>query len=59
MLVREHDTPEQPLIQREYQKRWAYPARCKDARELAERMDGSLDATSRPGATTFTLVIPA
>ena len=38
LLVREHDTPEQPLIQREYQKRWAYPARCKDAKELAERL---------------------
>ena len=28
-------------------------------RELAERMDGELKATSRPGATTFTLVLPA
>ena len=29
------------------------------ASELAERMDGSLSAHSRPGATTFTLVLPA
>ncbi len=29
------------------------------ASELAERMQGSLDAKSRPGATTFTLVLPA
>ena len=29
------------------------------ASELAERMDGSLSARSRPGATTFTLVLPA
>jgi signal transduction histidine kinase len=27
--------------------------------ELAERMDGELTARSRPGATTFTLVLPA
>ncbi len=29
------------------------------ASELAERMDGSLDAQSKPGTTTFTLVLPA
>ena len=29
------------------------------ASELAERMDGTLTATSKPGATTFTLVLPA
>jgi signal transduction histidine kinase len=29
------------------------------AHELAERMDGELTAQSRPGATTFTLVLPA
>ena len=26
------------MVQREYQKRWAYPARCRDAKELAERL---------------------
>jgi signal transduction histidine kinase len=29
------------------------------AHELAERMHGGLEATSRPGKTTFTLVLPA
>jgi signal transduction histidine kinase len=29
------------------------------AHELAERMDGELTASSRPGATTFTLTLPA
>ena len=29
------------------------------AHELAEHMDGELTATSRPGATTFTLTLPA
>ncbi len=29
------------------------------AHELAEHMDGQLTATSRPGATTFTLTLPA
>eukprot|EP00969_Alexandrium_andersonii_P153554 6790535-Alexandrium_andersonii.AAC.1 len=25
LLVREHEAPEQPVVQREFQKRWAYP----------------------------------
>ena len=29
------------------------------AHELAERMDGELTPTSRPGRTTFTLELPA
>ncbi|MBV9804278.1 MAG: ATP-binding protein, partial [Solirubrobacterales bacterium] len=29
------------------------------AYELAERMSGRLTAQSRPGSTTFTLVLPA
>ena len=38
MLIREHDAPEQPLVQREYQQRWAHPARCTAPKELAERL---------------------
>eukprot|EP00969_Alexandrium_andersonii_P256890 11356903-Alexandrium_andersonii.AAC.1 len=34
LLVREHGAPEQPVAQREFQKRWAYPKRCEDASEL-------------------------
>ena len=29
LLVREHEAPELPVVQREFQKRWAYPRRCK------------------------------
>ena len=36
--MREHDSPELPLVKRETLKRWAYPARCRDAKELAERL---------------------
>ena len=28
------------------------------ARELAHRMEGTLDVTSQPGTTTFTLTLP-
>ena len=38
LLVREHEAPAQPLIQRDFRKRWAHPRRCKDARELRERL---------------------
>eukprot|EP00975_Prorocentrum_lima_P041136 8644331-Prorocentrum_lima.AAC.1 len=38
LLIREHEAPEQPIIQREYQKRWAYPHQCKTAAELRERL---------------------
>eukprot|EP00969_Alexandrium_andersonii_P183221 8095642-Alexandrium_andersonii.AAC.1 len=31
LLIREHEAPEQPAGQREFQKRWAYPKRNKDA----------------------------
>eukprot|EP00969_Alexandrium_andersonii_P257754 11395990-Alexandrium_andersonii.AAC.1 len=31
---RQHEAPEQPVVQREFQKRWAYPKRCRDASEL-------------------------
>ena len=38
LLVREHEAPEQPLVQREFQKRWAYPRRCTDSHELRARV---------------------
>eukprot|EP00969_Alexandrium_andersonii_P345349 15265710-Alexandrium_andersonii.AAC.1 len=38
LLIREHEAPEQPVVQREFQKRWAYPKRCKDASELRMRL---------------------
>eukprot|EP00969_Alexandrium_andersonii_P284710 12585688-Alexandrium_andersonii.AAC.1 len=38
LLIREHEAPEQPVVQREFQKRWAYPKRCKDASELRVRL---------------------
>eukprot|EP00969_Alexandrium_andersonii_P336245 14862796-Alexandrium_andersonii.AAC.1 len=31
LLVREHEAPEQPAVQGEFQKRWAYPERCRGA----------------------------
>ena len=34
ILIREHEAPEQPMAQRAYQTRWAYPKRCKDETEL-------------------------
>eukprot|EP00969_Alexandrium_andersonii_P237357 10477143-Alexandrium_andersonii.AAC.1 len=38
LLIREHEAPEQPAVQREFQKRWAYSRRCKDASELRTRL---------------------
>eukprot|EP00969_Alexandrium_andersonii_P221372 9777326-Alexandrium_andersonii.AAC.1 len=38
LLIREHEAPEQPTAQPEYQKRWAYPRQCKTAAELRERL---------------------
>ena len=32
--AREHAAPEQLVVQREFQKRWAYPRRCKDSHEF-------------------------
>eukprot|EP00969_Alexandrium_andersonii_P245165 10834724-Alexandrium_andersonii.AAC.1 len=40
LLVREHEAPEQPVVQRECQKRWACPERCRDAAELRARLPG-------------------
>eukprot|EP00969_Alexandrium_andersonii_P072770 3210874-Alexandrium_andersonii.AAC.1 len=37
-LVREHEAPEQPVAQREFQKRWAHTKRCRDAAELRARL---------------------
>eukprot|EP00969_Alexandrium_andersonii_P186561 8242483-Alexandrium_andersonii.AAC.1 len=31
LLIRAREAPEQPVVQREFQQRWAYPKRCKDA----------------------------
>eukprot|EP00969_Alexandrium_andersonii_P207154 9153166-Alexandrium_andersonii.AAC.1 len=31
LLVCKHEASEQPVVQREFQKRWAYPKRCRDA----------------------------
>eukprot|EP00969_Alexandrium_andersonii_P015651 684276-Alexandrium_andersonii.AAC.1 len=38
LLVREHEAPEQPVVQRKFQKRWAYPKRCRDVAELRARL---------------------
>eukprot|EP00969_Alexandrium_andersonii_P308748 13645925-Alexandrium_andersonii.AAC.1 len=38
LLAREHEAPEQPVVQREFQKRWACPKRCRDAAELWARL---------------------
>eukprot|EP00969_Alexandrium_andersonii_P082865 3654191-Alexandrium_andersonii.AAC.1 len=38
LRIREHEAPEQPVVQREVQKRWANPKRCKDASELWVRL---------------------
>eukprot|EP00969_Alexandrium_andersonii_P022107 968162-Alexandrium_andersonii.AAC.1 len=42
LLVREHEAPEQLVVQREFefQKRWAYPKRCRGAAELRARLPG-------------------
>eukprot|EP00969_Alexandrium_andersonii_P213492 9427885-Alexandrium_andersonii.AAC.1 len=37
LLVREHEAPEQPVAQRKFQNRWAYPERCRGAAELRAR----------------------
>eukprot|EP00969_Alexandrium_andersonii_P181128 8003589-Alexandrium_andersonii.AAC.1 len=38
LLVREHVAPKQPVVQREFQKRWACPRRCRGAAELRARL---------------------
>eukprot|EP00969_Alexandrium_andersonii_P139903 6189336-Alexandrium_andersonii.AAC.1 len=38
LLIHEREAPEQPVVQREFQKRWAYPRRCRDASELRTRL---------------------
>eukprot|EP00969_Alexandrium_andersonii_P284900 12594790-Alexandrium_andersonii.AAC.1 len=38
LLVREHEAPEQPVVQCEVQTHWAYPKRCRDASELRVRL---------------------
>eukprot|EP00969_Alexandrium_andersonii_P180304 7969195-Alexandrium_andersonii.AAC.1 len=38
LLIREHEAPEQPAVQRQFQKRWAYPKRYWDASELRARL---------------------
>eukprot|EP00969_Alexandrium_andersonii_P201520 8904119-Alexandrium_andersonii.AAC.1 len=38
LLVRERGPLEQPVVQREFQKRWVYPKRCQDAAELRARL---------------------
>eukprot|EP00969_Alexandrium_andersonii_P020616 900876-Alexandrium_andersonii.AAC.1 len=38
LLVREHEALEQPIVQREYQKRWAYPRQRKTVAELRVRL---------------------
>eukprot|EP00969_Alexandrium_andersonii_P102773 4535262-Alexandrium_andersonii.AAC.1 len=38
LLVRVHEAPEQPVVQREFQNRWAYSKRCRDAAELRVRL---------------------
>eukprot|EP00969_Alexandrium_andersonii_P018798 820710-Alexandrium_andersonii.AAC.1 len=40
LLVGEREAPEQPVVQREFQKRWAYPKRCRGAAELRARLPG-------------------
>eukprot|EP00969_Alexandrium_andersonii_P026064 1137637-Alexandrium_andersonii.AAC.1 len=37
LLAHEHEAPEQPVVQREFQKRWACPKRCRGAAELRAR----------------------
>ena len=38
LLVRGHEAPEQPLIQRAHRQRWSFPTRCKDLAELRVRL---------------------
>eukprot|EP00969_Alexandrium_andersonii_P086781 3827377-Alexandrium_andersonii.AAC.1 len=38
LLVREHEAPGQPVVLREFQKRWACPKRCRAAAELRARL---------------------
>eukprot|EP00969_Alexandrium_andersonii_P165548 7315433-Alexandrium_andersonii.AAC.1 len=38
LLIREREAPEQPVAQRDFQKRRAYPKRCEDASELRARL---------------------
>eukprot|EP00969_Alexandrium_andersonii_P203086 8974401-Alexandrium_andersonii.AAC.1 len=38
LLIREHEAPEQPVVQREFQERWAYPKRCRYASEPRARL---------------------
>ena len=38
LLIREHEAPEQPIIQREFQRQWQFPKKCKDAEELRARL---------------------
>eukprot|EP00969_Alexandrium_andersonii_P060226 2652546-Alexandrium_andersonii.AAC.1 len=38
LLACEHEAPEQPVAQGEFQKRWAYPKRCRGAAELRARL---------------------
>eukprot|EP00969_Alexandrium_andersonii_P184709 8160848-Alexandrium_andersonii.AAC.1 len=38
LLARGREAPEQPAVQREFQKRWAYPKRCRGAAELRVRL---------------------
>eukprot|EP00969_Alexandrium_andersonii_P315570 13942706-Alexandrium_andersonii.AAC.1 len=38
LLAREQEAPEQPVVQRDLQKRWAHPKRCRDAAELRDRL---------------------
>eukprot|EP00974_Lingulodinium_polyedra_P021716 2098262-Lingulodinium_polyedra.AAC.1 len=38
LLVREHEAPEQPIVQREYRRKYQNPVRCKDANELKTRL---------------------
>eukprot|EP00969_Alexandrium_andersonii_P136936 6057887-Alexandrium_andersonii.AAC.1 len=38
LFVREHEAPEQTIVQREYNRCWAYPWQFKDAAELRMRL---------------------
>eukprot|EP00969_Alexandrium_andersonii_P311453 13762338-Alexandrium_andersonii.AAC.1 len=38
LLFREHEAPEQPIAQHEYNKHWVHPRQCKDAAELRKRL---------------------
>eukprot|EP00969_Alexandrium_andersonii_P284329 12570398-Alexandrium_andersonii.AAC.1 len=49
LLAREREAPEQPAVQREFQKRWAYPKRCQDAAELRARLPNGMSGGARAG----------